>query len=206
MRTRKFKRNHLLDHDLDKRLQQIENLSIIANWVPQTTFSIASDILIQYQERISISKEMPSFDHVCKLAAQMDEDLYLVHGDLCRKNLIFDGKQLWVVDWEPSLYQIKYGVQQLMATEPYLAIEDRKRHQLTRRTDVISFFFTVIGFLYPNKILQNKAEWSRVRKTRCVSMTPVSEEIMNQMTFSELVVLAKESKNWIPRLISGIED
>ena len=206
MRTRKFKRHHLLDRDLDERLQQIENLSFTANWVPQTTFSIATDILIQHQERISISKEKPSFDHVYQLAIHIDKDLHFVHGDLCRKNFIFDGTQLWVVDWEPSLVQIKYGVQQFMATEPYIAMEDRKQHQLTRRTDVISFFFTVLGILYPNKILQNKAEWSRVRKIRCVSMTPISEEIMNQMTFPELVVLAKESKNWIPRLISGIEN
>ena len=205
MRTRKFKRTHLLDHDLDVRLQQIEHLSLIANWVPQTKFSIDSDIVTQHQERISVSKERPSFDHVCELATQMDEDLHFVHGDLCRKNLIFDDKQLWVVDWEPSLCQIKYGIYQFMATEPYVATKDRQKNELTRRTDVIAFFFTVIGILYPKKILHNKAEWSRVRKIRSISMTPVSEEAMNQMTFSELVILAKESKTWIPRLISGIE-
>ena len=205
MRKRKFKRHHLLDHDVEERLRHIEHLSMTANWVPQTTFSTDLEILIQHQERIFVSKAMPVFDHVCQLATQMDADLNFVHGDLCRKNILFDGSQLWVVDWEPSLRQIKLGVQQFMATEPYLAMEDRQRCELTRKTDAVSFFFTALGMLYPDKILQNKAEWSRVRKIRNILMTPISENAMNQMTFFELVVLAKESKNWIPRLISGIE-
>ena len=67
-------------------------------------------------------------------------DCGFVHGDLNMKNILFDGKNFSIVDLEPSLYQIKNKMKQLMMTPPYWSFNDIQNNTVSTESDKIGFF------------------------------------------------------------------
>ena len=61
-----------------------------------------------------------------------------VHGDILKKNIIFDGKNLRLIDHEISLF-VK---NQLRATFPWISVEDLKMQNLTKKTDEVCLLAT----------------------------------------------------------------
>ncbi|MEA2050130.1 MAG: hypothetical protein U9O56_05315 [Campylobacterota bacterium] len=67
-----------------------------------------------------------------------------IHGDLNKKNIIYTYDGFKIIDFEPSLYQIKNGVKQLMVTIPYAIKSDLDSQNPTILTDKIGFIYFVL--------------------------------------------------------------
>ncbi len=204
-RIRKWHNHHLLDQDLNQRVSSIETLTKKVCWAPKTSFNRQQDHLVQIQEYIAHCAQRPQRQHILELANCLDAELTFLHGDLCRKNRVFDGKQLWVVDWEPSVKQIRKGSEQFLITEPYWAEDDRRNQCVTKKTDKLTFFFTTFKIVHQRDPLVYLREWIKVRQLRPVPMTPIAEDDLVVLSFTELIALVDQSAHWMPRLIFGEE-
>ena len=203
--TRSWLIHHLLDSNFNNRVANIEDLTRTVCWTPKTTFDADQNHLIQSQEFIPHCSERPQRQHILNLANQLDAELNFVHGDLCRKNMVFDGHQLWVIDWEPSLYQFHKGAKQFLVTEPYWASDDRSEECVSAKTDKLAFFFTAFKIVHQRDPLVYLREWIKVRQLRAVPMTPIAEGELVALSFTELITLVDHSEQWTPRLIFGEE-
>ena len=67
-----------------------------------------------------------------------------VHGDLNRKNIFWTKEGFKILDYEPSLYQLKNGKKQFMITKPYFSKEAVKRGKISILTDKIAFFYFIL--------------------------------------------------------------
>lgn len=67
-----------------------------------------------------------------------------IHGDLNKKNIIYTNNGFKIIDFEPSLHQIKNGMKQLMITMPYIIKSDLDNQKLTILTDKISFIYFLL--------------------------------------------------------------
>jgi len=82
-----------------------------------------------------------------KLAISFDElsSAGLVHGGLCPRNLCWDGVQYWIIDWEPSLWQIRKGRTTLIYTHPFIApSEIGTTSSLASLSDKVAFALTIL--------------------------------------------------------------
>jgi hypothetical protein len=195
----------LLDDELISRTKGIEELTSKALWAPTTEFFWIDNRLEQTQQFIHQGSSRPKKHHVEVLAQYLDQELQMVHGDLCFKNLVFDGHQLWVVDWEPSLLQFRDGATRFLVTEPYWALDDRIHKRISKKTDKLTFFFTAFQIIHQRNPLVYLREWITVRQARSVPMTPIPEETLCTLSFSEIVALVNQYGNWTPRLVFGEE-
>ena len=129
-----------------RRWQLIEKLSISIPAFPETTLSIDSTELRVCQHRILRSKldEVPMaarYGLLSDLAVDLDVMLGagFVHGDINRKNIMFDGERLRLVDLEPDLFQERDGVKTIMVTSPYIAASDLRLGTVSAATDRLGF-------------------------------------------------------------------
>ena len=63
------------------------------------------------------------------------------HGDIVKKNVLWDGSNFILVDWEPLL---EYGAESNLffkSTKPYISRCDVKNSKITSNTDKIAFFY-----------------------------------------------------------------
>ena len=170
---KRFQRRHLLldDRLLNRRLTAISRLGHTSRHVPWTQFSHRGPLLLQTQERI-VRCARPGGDvdgcvaALKRLAAFFDGlNGRVVHGDVTSKNLIFDGSEYMVVDWEPSLLQIRDGCKTLMYTEPYISHADRSAERLSVETDKLGFFYTAHRIVHGYRALSDirRLIWLRRR-------------------------------------------
>ena len=61
----------------------------------------------------------------------------LVHGDICPKNLIISGDNLYILDWEPCLRQVRAGGIRFVVTPPCFHPCDRLSGSITVLTDLM---------------------------------------------------------------------
>jgi len=67
-----------------------------------------------------------------------------VHADLNRKNIIYTQEGFKIIDYEPSLLQMKNGIRQLMITMPYVSKEELKNEDITNKTDKLGFYYFLL--------------------------------------------------------------
>ena len=143
-----YRRDCLLSTNSEQKQRQklIERLSIIIPAFPETTISIDSTELRVRQHRIRRSKldEVPMAARnglLADLAVDLDvmQGAGFVHGDINRKNIMFDGERLRLVDLEPDLFQERDGVKTIMVTSPYIAASDLRFEKVSAATDRIGF-------------------------------------------------------------------
>lgn len=72
------------------------------------------------------------------------QQIGFVHGDLNRKNIFWTKEGFKILDYEPSLYQLKNGWEQFMITKPYFSKEEVKRGKISFLTDKIAFFYFIL--------------------------------------------------------------
>lgn len=72
------------------------------------------------------------------------QQIGFVHGDLNRKNIFWTKEGFKILDYEPSLYQLKNGKKQFMITKPYFSKEEVKRGEISILTDKIAFFYFIL--------------------------------------------------------------
>ena len=163
-----YKQFNLLDDlkDIEKRLSQIVKLSYSMDFMPQTNYSYKDDLLIMKQQSLINKKKLKEIDqskkmHLIKNFSQSLDRLYeegFVHGDINRKNIIYSENKLFLVDFEPSLLQLKDRTKQWMSTRPYRHHEDIQNNNITAKSDFLGFACFVKWFLFNNKCPQYYAE------------------------------------------------
>lgn len=130
-----------------ERIRLIEILSAQLKHLPETKFKI-TEHKIEYIQKF---KKRKAFEYLnlgqkkkllFDLAQSLDKmnQMGFVHGDLNRKNIIYSEEQLWIIDLEPDLNQIKKGKEALMITRPYYSKEDIENRIITFRTDKIAWY------------------------------------------------------------------
>jgi len=119
--------------------------------------------------------------------AQSLDEVYeegFIHGDINRKNIIYSDDRLCLIDFEPSLLQVKDRVKQWMSTRPYRHHEDIQNNNITVKSDFLGFGCFVKWFLGSSHPPQFYA-------TRCSEM--INRLEINSTPFQTLVPLLVES-------------
>ena len=143
-----YQRACLLSTNSEQKQRQklIERLSRIISAFPETTISIDSTEFRVCQHRIRRSKldEVPMTARSGLLGdLAVDLDVMLgagfVYGGINRKNIMFYGERLRLVDLEPDLFQERDGVKTIMVTSPYIAASDLRLGTVSAATDRLGF-------------------------------------------------------------------
>ena len=153
-----YKKVNLLDdlNDIEKRLSQIVKLSYSMEFIPETNYSYEEDLLVMKQKCLIDKKKLKEIDpsekmNLIKKFSQSLDRLYeegFVHGDINRKNIIYYRNNLFLVDFEPSLLQLKNQTKQWMSTRPYRYHEDIQNNNITVKSDFLGFACFTKWFLF----------------------------------------------------------
>ena len=160
-----YKKFNLLDDlkDIEKRLSQIVKLSSSMDFIPQTNYFYEEDLLVMKQKCLSNKKKLKEIDSsekikLIKKFAQSLDKLYaeeFVHGDINRKNIIYSENNLFLIDFEPSLLQIKDQTKQWMSTRPYRHHADIQNNNITAKSDFLGFACFAKWFLFNSNCPQH---------------------------------------------------
>ena len=160
-----YKIFNLLDYlkDIEKRLSQIVKLSSSMDFIPQTNYFYEEDLLVMKQKCLSNKKKLKEIDSsekikLIKKFAQSLDKLYeeeFVHGDINRKNIIYSENRLFLIDFEPSLLQIKDQTKQWMSTRPYRHHADIQNNNITAKSDFLGFACFAKWFLFNSNCPQH---------------------------------------------------
>ena len=152
-----YKKVNLLDDqkDIKIRLSQIVKLSHSMKFIPETNHSYEEDLLVMKQKRVTKDKKLQEIEPVQKIIlienfSQSLDRLYeggFIHGDINRKNIIYSEDKLCLIDFEPSLLQLKNQVKQWMSTRPYRHHEDIQNNNITVKSDLLGFGCFIKWFL-----------------------------------------------------------
>ncbi len=146
-----YPKNHCLDFidDINSRISKINSFDFRKyDSLVETTISIGEDSYIYKQKLLNIIKlptkvEKSDFYKLID-ALEYFQDICFVHGDLNKKNIIYTDDGFKIIDYEPSLLQIKNGVEQLMVTIPYVDKSELDNLKITVVTDKIGFFYFIL--------------------------------------------------------------
>ena len=160
-----YKKFNLLDDlkDIEKRLSQIVKLSSSMDFIPQTNYFYEEDLLVMKQKCLINKKKFKEIDSSKKIKlikkfAQSLDELYaeeFVHGDINRKNIIYSENKLFLIDFEPSLLQIKDQTKQWMSTRPYRHHADIQNNNITAKSDFLGFACFAKWFLFNSNCPQH---------------------------------------------------
>ena len=163
-----YKRFNLLDDlkVIEKRLSQIVKLSSSMDFIPQTNYFYEEDLLVMKQKYLINKKKLNEIDPLekkilIKKFAQSLDKLYeeeFVHGDINRKNIIYSKNNLFLIDFEPSLLQVKDQTKQWMSTRPYRHHEDIQNNNITAKSDFLGFACFIRCFLSNSNCPQHYVE------------------------------------------------
>ena len=152
-----YKKDNLLDDPISikARLNQIVKLTDTMKFMPKTSYLYKKDLLKMDQRQLIKQKDLKEINHTNRLSlvnqfAQSLDEVYeegFIHGDINRKNIIYSEDRLCLIDFEPSLLQIKDRVKQWMSTRPYRHHEDIQNNNITAKTDFLGFGCFIKWFL-----------------------------------------------------------
>ena len=114
-------------------------------------------------------------------------DCGFVHGDLNMKNILFDGKDFSIVDLEPSLFQIKNKMKQLMMTPPYWSFNDIQNNTVSTESDKIGFFCFCCRVFNNKFFIKNRIGLTKKRQKEFVEFLPISENEIVSMKYDDLL-------------------
>ena len=148
---------------IEKRLSQIVKLSSSMDFIPQTNYFYEEDLLVMKQKCLINKKKLKEIDSsekikLIKKFAQSLDKLYeeeFVHGDINRKNIIYSENNLFLIDFEPSLLQIKDQTKQWMSTRPYRHHADIQNNNITAKSDFLGFACFAKWFLFNSNCPQH---------------------------------------------------
>jgi hypothetical protein len=140
------------DESILKRIELQMYLSQNSPIFPVLKFDITEEIILQKSE--FIKKQPWPKDRVVlryfwdEFKKEIDK-MHLVgyiHGDILKKNMIFDGCRIRLIDHELSLKQGN----KLRVTYPWVSIEDLEKENISYKTDYICMKATELRFFdYP---------------------------------------------------------
>jgi serine/threonine protein kinase len=170
------------------RIDKIEQIAAIMDFIPETRFEWKKNELIYRQKFIKRNSfNKLEKDNLIYLLVQFACDLdelaktSFIHGDINRKNVLYCGNRLWLVDLEPALRIIKNGRSTLLFTPPYISLEDLKNKKLTQQSDKIGFYFFARKLIDSSFKLKNISNLMRQRIEQEFEFLPIPEaEFVNQ--------------------------
>lgn len=109
-----------------------------------------------------------------------------VHGDLNRKNILYDGKDYVLVDLEPSLNIRKNGKFYFIVTPPYISIDDMKENNISSRTDKVGFYY-FIKRLKGEFLTSDIPALFENRCKKLLDTLPEKEELFCKKSFIEIL-------------------
>ncbi len=127
------------NEDVLSRIALMKKLSKVSPIFPKFHFEIQEKTIRQYSEPIKSCKWPEEKTILKKLWIEFKNEIYnmhkygYVHGDILRKNILFDGCRLRLIDHELSLVIGK----ELRVTFPWVAPEDLIQRNVTQKTDLI---------------------------------------------------------------------
>ena len=127
------------NEDVLSRIALMKKLSKVSPIFPKFHFEIQEKTIRQYSEPIKSFKWPEEKTILKKLWIEFKNEIYnmhkygYVHGDILRKNILFDGCRLRLIDHELSLVIGK----ELRVTFPWVAPEDLIQKNVTQKTDLI---------------------------------------------------------------------
>ena len=124
-------------------------------FMPKTSYLYEEDILRMDQRQLIKQVELKEINLAKRLSlveqfAQSLDEVYeegFIHGDINRKNIIYSDDRLCLIDFEPSLLQVKDRVMQWMSTRPYRHYEDIQNNNITVKSDFLGFGCFIKWFL-----------------------------------------------------------
>ena len=127
------------NEDVLSRIALMKQLSKVSPIFPKFHFEIQEKTIRQYSEPIKSFKWPEEKTILKKLWIEFKNEIYnmhkygYVHGDILRKNILFDGCRLRLIDHELSLVNKK----ELRVTFPWVAPEDLIQKNVSQKTDLI---------------------------------------------------------------------
>jgi serine/threonine protein kinase len=187
-----FRKNYLEDSLLDdatmvlKRIEMINGFEYEKYPALAKTYIFKKDNVVYYeQEKFSIIKNRSSFvkEDFYPIADALNyfESIGFIHGDINRKNIIYTTDGFKIIDYEPSLLQLKDNKEQLMVTLPYVLEDELLRKVLTVNTDKIGFYYFLLR-------INNKMP--SIKVVRLMKKLSYNTKILNQikkLNFKEIV-------------------
>jgi|TARA_Y100000294_G_scaffold127944_1_gene119556 serine/threonine protein kinase len=152
-----YKKDNLLDNpnSIKARLNQIVKLTDSMEFMPKTNYLYEEDLLKINQQQLNKQKDLKQINPIKRLSlveqfTQSLDRMYeegFIHGDINRKNIIYSDDRLCLIDFEPSLLQVKDRVKQWMSTRPYRYYEDIQNNNITVKSDFLGFGCFIKWFL-----------------------------------------------------------
>ena len=134
------------NEETNVRVSLMKQLSITSSIFPELQFVYENNCITQYSKHIDAHKWPDDiatlsliWEHFEKSVFEMHQ-LNYVHGDILKKNIVFDGTRFRLIDHELVLFHKN----QLRATYPWIAPEDFIAKQLTSKTDLICLKATAL--------------------------------------------------------------
>ena len=127
------------NEDVLSRIALMKQLSKVSTIFPKFHFEIEKKTIRQYSEPIKSFKWPEEKTILENLWIEFKNEIYnihkygYVHGDILRKNILFDGCRLRLIDHELSLVNKK----ELRVTFPWVAPEDLIQKNVSQKTDLI---------------------------------------------------------------------
>ena len=127
------------NEDVLSRIALMKKLSKVSPIFPKFHFEIQEKTIRQYSEPIKSFKWPEEKTILENLWIEFKNEIYnmhkygYVHGDILRKNILFDGCRLRLIDHELSLVNKK----ELRVTFPWVAPEDLIQKNVSQKTDLI---------------------------------------------------------------------
>ncbi len=140
---------NLLDRfeSIKLRCERIESISREFAFIPETTITI-DDRELRYEQDLVVRKSLGLIDVAVKIQVleRFADDLEalhkrrFVHGDIHSGNIIYDGCRINLIDFEPSLRQVRKGRKVIVSTSSVRSLNDKTRGKISHEADKIGFY------------------------------------------------------------------
>ena len=188
------KENLLWEWELiEERCNLIEKVSAKFDFIPKVKFINLDNELI-YNQILVKKHSLSKTDNSDKLEIlssftnnlQKMTDYGLIHGDIKRSNVIFDGGKLNLIDWEPAFKQIRRGKKIVLSTRPTRSLNDLKNKTVTSETDKLGFYlFCLQALKIKNWYIYDK-DLMKKRKKENYMYTPIDEQRFVNLKYIEI--------------------
>lgn len=152
------------NEDVLSRIALMKQLSKVSPIFPKFHFEIEKKTIRQYSEPIKSFKWPEEKTILEKLWKEFKNEIYnmhkygYVHGDILRKNILFDGCRLRLIDHELSLVIGK----ELRITFPWVAPEDLIQRNVTQKTDLICMEAMELRLFDSEKYTKHRTTWTDI--------------------------------------------
>lgn len=120
------------------------------------------------------------------------ESIGFIHGDLNQKNIMTTKDGFKIIDFEPSLEQMRNGKRELLVTRPYVSKPELYKKQISILTDKIGFCYFILRV---NKVCSSKDIVSIKNTLDHKTVLGIDEKEIGRMSYSEILVFAYEHIN-----------